>query len=761
MHFDLHNAAALAGFAAAALDVEAEPAGAVTALLGILGVGEEGADIAEHTGVGGRVGARGAANGRLVNADDLIDPFHTLNFVTLAGAAAGAVERCGQRLIQNFIDQRGLAGTGNTGHADHFAKGKIHRNVLQVVFPRFDHREHFAVTGAVGGGNFHKFAAGKVLAGHTARGIADILHAAGGHDLAAMHTGTGADIHNIVRLAHGVLVMLYYNQGVAQVAQALHGGNQLIVIALVQADAGFIQHIQHAGQCAADLGRQADALAFAAGKRRCAARQGQVPQTHALQKAQTLFDLFEDGGSDDFIPLGHFCRLDKFQLLVHAHIAELGNVDAAHRDSEAGGLQALAVAGGALLAGHDKGDFLLDPLAACFTEAALQVGDNALKRVHIGAGAEHILALHLDFFSSSAIQDGVHGFFAHLLDGGIQRKAIALAQRFVIHFRDGALRIIPAAGLDGTFADGLARIRNHAGRVHLHKGAQAGAGFTGAKGIVKAEHAGGKFVNGNTVLRAGIVLAELHRFPADDINDDKAAGQGNGSLNRIGQAAAHRIIDGQAVHDDFNGMLDILFQLDLFVQIIHVAVNAHAGVTAAAGSVQLLGLGAFAAPHNRGQHLEAGAFRQFKHLVYHLVHRLLADDASADRAVRNADAGIHQTEIIINFRHGAHGGTRVVAGGFLVNGNRRGKAGDLVHIGLFHLAQEHAGIAGKAFHIAALAVRKDGIKGQAGLAGAGKARHNNQLVARQNQVDVFQVMLPRALDRNAVVGINLNVAHFL
>ena len=87
-------------------------------------------------------------------------------------------------------------------------------------------------------------------------------------------------------------------------------GNQLIVVALVQADAGLIQHIQHAGQCAADLGRQADALALAAGKGRCAARQGQVPQTHALQKAQTLFDLFEDGGSDDFIPLGHFCRAE-------------------------------------------------------------------------------------------------------------------------------------------------------------------------------------------------------------------------------------------------------------------------------------------------------------------------------------------------------------------------------------------------------------------------------------------------------------------
>ena len=40
------EAVALAGLAAAALDVEAEPAGAVTALFGILGVGEEGADIA-------------------------------------------------------------------------------------------------------------------------------------------------------------------------------------------------------------------------------------------------------------------------------------------------------------------------------------------------------------------------------------------------------------------------------------------------------------------------------------------------------------------------------------------------------------------------------------------------------------------------------------------------------------------------------------------------------------------------------------------
>ena len=75
MHLDLQNAVALAGFAAAALDVEAEPSRAVAAHLGILRLGEHGADIVEHAGVGGGVGARGAADGLLVDADDLIHEF--------------------------------------------------------------------------------------------------------------------------------------------------------------------------------------------------------------------------------------------------------------------------------------------------------------------------------------------------------------------------------------------------------------------------------------------------------------------------------------------------------------------------------------------------------------------------------------------------------------------------------------------------------------------------------------------------------------
>ena len=63
--------------------------------------------------------------------------------------------------------------------------------------------------------------------------------------------------------------MLDHQHGVAQVAQTLERGEQPVVVALVQADARFIQHIQHADERRADLRGQADALRLAAAKACC------------------------------------------------------------------------------------------------------------------------------------------------------------------------------------------------------------------------------------------------------------------------------------------------------------------------------------------------------------------------------------------------------------------------------------------------------------------------------------------------------------
>jgi hypothetical protein len=61
--------------------------------------------------------------------------------------------------------------------------------------------------------------------------------------------------------------MLDHDDGVAEVAQALERVEQARVVALVQADGGLVEHVEHAGEAGADLRGEADALALAARQR--------------------------------------------------------------------------------------------------------------------------------------------------------------------------------------------------------------------------------------------------------------------------------------------------------------------------------------------------------------------------------------------------------------------------------------------------------------------------------------------------------------
>jgi hypothetical protein len=75
VHLDLDEAVALARLAPPALDVEAEAPGLVAARGAFGQAGEPVADVGEGAGIGGGVGARGAADGGLVDVDDLVEIF--------------------------------------------------------------------------------------------------------------------------------------------------------------------------------------------------------------------------------------------------------------------------------------------------------------------------------------------------------------------------------------------------------------------------------------------------------------------------------------------------------------------------------------------------------------------------------------------------------------------------------------------------------------------------------------------------------------
>ncbi len=69
---------------------------------------------------------------------------------------------------------------------------------------------------------------------------------------------------------------------------------QALVVALMQADAGFVEHVEDADEAGADLRGQPDALRFAAGERIALAVEREIVQADVLQERQARDDLLED-----------------------------------------------------------------------------------------------------------------------------------------------------------------------------------------------------------------------------------------------------------------------------------------------------------------------------------------------------------------------------------------------------------------------------------------------------------------------------------
>ena len=97
MHLDLDDAVALAGLAAAALDVERETARLVAARLGLGQAGKPVADRREGAGIGRRVGARRAPDRRLIDVDYLVENSEALESRRERPPGCGARRSTGAR----------------------------------------------------------------------------------------------------------------------------------------------------------------------------------------------------------------------------------------------------------------------------------------------------------------------------------------------------------------------------------------------------------------------------------------------------------------------------------------------------------------------------------------------------------------------------------------------------------------------------------------------------------------------------------------
>jgi hypothetical protein len=219
-----------------------------------------------------------------------------------------------------------------------------------------------------------------------------------------------------------------------------------------------------------------------------------------------------------------------------------------------------------------------------------------------------------------------------------------------------------------------------------------------------------------------------------------------GQLHGIGQPGPDVRLDHQPVHHQIQGVALVFFQFRQRVQTRDPAVHPDAHEPLGLELGQAVGLGALLVRHQRGHEDQFRALGQGHEVGDDLVQGAGLDGPAAARAVGPAETGEEHAQEIVDLGHGAHGGAGVSGGRLLLQGDGRGQALDLVHLGLVELGQELPGVGRQRLHVAPLALGVDDVEGQGGLARAAGPADDHELAARDVQVQVLEVVLAGAFD---------------
>ncbi len=306
LHLDGDGAVALAGVAAAAGDVEGEGPGAEAAAFGVGLGGEERADVVEGFDIGNRIGSRRAADGRLVDQDDVVEVLRAGERAEEGGGLGRggvgfAVQRLLKRGVEHLVDERGLAAATDAGDAAEEVERDFDIDAAQVVQADAGELEALAAGLAAMARDGNGQTAGQIFSGNGVRVGGDLGDGARGEDVAAEFARAGAEVEEVIGGTDNVGIVLDDEDGVAEVAQGVEDADELGGVARVQADGGLVQYIERANQARAERCGELDALRFAAGERGAEAVEGEVFQANLDEEVDALADLFEDLAGDFYL----------------------------------------------------------------------------------------------------------------------------------------------------------------------------------------------------------------------------------------------------------------------------------------------------------------------------------------------------------------------------------------------------------------------------------------------------------------------------
>ena len=257
--------------------------------------------------------------------------------------------------------------------------------------------------------------------------------------------------------------------------------------------------------------------------------------------------------------------------------------------------------------------------------------------------------------------------------------------------------------------------------VHAFDHAGARAGLACAVRVVEAEHIDRRFLEGHAIgLEEVAECLEVDGIAFTLYGTDALAFV-EGHVHGIGDACLlhFEIVGLETVHQDEEAFRvgEFLRRYD-FVNFHQFVVAHHAVETLLPQNLELFGKAAALGNHHRSQHIDALSGGGGHDVAQHVAHVLSLHLAAAHGRAGVSDAGEKQLEVLVNLRHRAHRGTRVVRHHVLLDGNGRRDARHGLHVGFAHPPHELAGVGAQALHIAPLPFSIKRVEGQRRLARA-------------------------------------------
>ena len=307
IHLDPFLPLTLALFAPPPGRIETEPPRPEPQRLGQPRGGEHLTDLVHHARVRRGTRPRVAADRRLIDHDHLVQLRRPGDRFERPRRRRFQSQLRRQRRLQRVDDEGTLPAARHAADPDQRRQRNRRGDVLQVVRLHPADRQHLLRSTTLSRIE-HPPPARQVISGETVGLRFDLPRRRVGDQPPAVPARAGADVDQPVRRADRRLVVFDDHDRVAGPPQVVDALDQPVVVGRVQSDRRLIQHVTDADQPAADVGRQPDALQFAAGERFGPPVQRQVIDAHADQITQPPRDLGRDRCGDSRLQRRQFPR---------------------------------------------------------------------------------------------------------------------------------------------------------------------------------------------------------------------------------------------------------------------------------------------------------------------------------------------------------------------------------------------------------------------------------------------------------------------